>query len=903
MEKFEITPVGDSKDLKSQIDLILFFALWDEESGPEILDFRPESSILDLESLANSIFATFQHFWSKPDEHYDRIQTTLPVANINRKAQVVLDVVFNRKVSGNFQPFIVVLLVPDYFSDEKLEIFDSALSKIAKNYVNEEKVLIKESYEEIDDIYIRDQEVEESILEVSDFYSYTAAVEDFRAGVQLFQTRNFDDAYSLLNKALMKFEKENHKNLIMEVLYLIASLFAQQKKFTKAEEYFLRLELLAEDLDHQKYRELSVFMSGFCAYKNLRYIEAIQQFSKIELFKKQFINEFQYHTMYGRALEKLQDYEESIKKLKFALRIIESKQKTAALKNQQAQITYELGLVYYKLAISLTKNLGINKQEQFKKILDEAIEHFNHSGEIWKDIGDNKQMIKVSSLIGDIFEYLGDDSEFFEYYKKAYKSAEKSEDLASQIKLLKRIIQKQDLLGLYEENVESIRIILEKLKNYTLFDLHTVAILHKHLGISLVKTDQTEEGLSELETSYEILTNFKNPVDDELQVLNRIIILYTKLGNNEKIDYYSEKRDEISAILKEQEIERTKKEANLAVLKDLWIFSKTIGVELFSYSVETKVETDLLGGFMTAIQALCHEIAYKNIDSMIFGDERFTIYQEEDRDFYILARSSAKVSEELSEKILATIYNRFWKEYYNEINNFEGNVTAFKRFTKVLESFDWTLISMEVEHERILPRAKLTEKKEEMKELVQAEELKALAMSEELKARAMEKREALMKQSTFMDELKEEEITEEGLKIFKEKKICLVHKGPIEGYNFMCPDCGALYCVKCVEALIEIENFCWSCDAILNPSKPSQKEDLKKEEYKLKIDDEIIEEEGEITHKASKTEVMHKAPKEETIHKAPKEETMHKAPKVETKERAPKKETLRIAVKKKKEDN
>ncbi len=644
MEKFEITPVGGSKDVKSQVDFILFFALWDEESGPEILDFRPETSILDLESLANSIFATFQYFWSKPDEQYKRTETIIPVANINRKAQVVLDVVFNRKVRGGFQPFIVVLLVPDYFSDEKLVIFESTISKIAKDYVNEQKVLIKEGYEEIEGIYTREQEVEETSFEVSDLYSYTAAVEDFRAGVQLFQTRNFDDAYVLLNKALTKFERENHKNLIMEALYLIASLFAQQKKFTKAERYFLRLELLAEELEHQKYRELSVFMSGFCAYKNLRYIEAIQQFSKIELFKKQFINEFQYHTMYGRALEKLQDYEESIKKLKFALRIIETQQKTAALKSQQAQITYELGLVYYKLAIARSKNLGINKQDQFREILDEAIEYFNQSGKIWKDIGDNKQLISISSLIGDIYEYLGEDDKFFEYYNQAYKNAEKSEDVASQVKLLKRIIQKQDLLGMYEENVVSIRTILELLENYTLFDLHTVALLHKHLGISLVKTDQAEEGLSELEAAYNILTGFKNPVDDELQVLNRIIILYTKFGNNEKIEYYSQKREDVSAKLKEQEAKRTKKEAKLAVLKDIWIFSKTIGVELFSYSVETKVETDLLGGFMTAIQALSHEIAYKNIDSMIFGDERFTIYQEENRDFYILARSSAKVS-------------------------------------------------------------------------------------------------------------------------------------------------------------------------------------------------------------------------------------------------------------------
>ena len=36
-----------------------------------------------------------------------------------------------------------------------------------------------------------------------------------------------------------------------------------------------------------------------------------------------------------------------------------------------------------------------------------------------------------------------------------------------------------------------------------------------------------------------------------------------------------------------------------------------------------------------------------------------------------------------------------------------------------------------------------------------------------------------------------EEITEGDITLSKEKHICLVHKGPIEGYNWICPNCGA----------------------------------------------------------------------------------------------------------------
>ncbi len=74
-------------------------------------------------------------------------------------------------------------------------------------------------------------------------------------------------------------------------------------------------------------------------------------------------------------------------------------------------------------------------------------------------------------------------------------------------------------------------------------------------------------------------------------------------------------------------------------------------------------------------------------------------------------------------------------------------------------------------------------------------------------------------------------ITEEDLKASKEKRFCLVHKGPIEGYNYKCRKCGAFYCMKCYEALVDIENMCWSCDALLDPSKPAK--DTEKEEEEI----------------------------------------------------------------------
>ena len=51
------------------------------------------------------------------------------------------------------------------------------------------------------------------------------------------------------------------------------------------------------------------------------------------------------------------------------------------------------------------------------------------------------------------------------------------------------------------------------------------------------------------------------------------------------------------------------------------------------------------------------------------------------------------------------------------------------------------------------------------------------------------------------------EITEEEVSISKEKKICLVCKGKLLGFNiFLCSNCETFYCEKCARALSDLEN-------------------------------------------------------------------------------------------------
>ncbi|TXT67381.1 MAG: hypothetical protein BAJALOKI1v1_110037 [Promethearchaeota archaeon] len=64
-----------------------------------------------------------------------------------------------------------------------------------------------------------------------------------------------------------------------------------------------------------------------------------------------------------------------------------------------------------------------------------------------------------------------------------------------------------------------------------------------------------------------------------------------------------------------------------------------------------------------------------------------------------------------------------------------------------------------------------------------------------------------------MKELEELHKTESEMNIETQKIKCLVHRGSIVGTNiYICPNCQAFYCLKCVKALKKNNERCWACD-------------------------------------------------------------------------------------------
>ncbi|MBY8987588.1 MAG: tetratricopeptide repeat protein, partial [Candidatus Lokiarchaeota archaeon] len=62
-------------------------------------------------------------------------------------------------------------------------------------------------------------------------------------------------------------------------------------------------------------------------------------------------------------------------------------------------------------------------------------------------------------------------------------------------------------------------------------------------------------------------------------------------------------------------------------------------------------------------------------------------------------------------------------------------------------------------------------------------------------------------------------ITEDQVTIHKERKICLICRGEVLRFSYIC-ECGVIYCDNCARAVTDLENVCWVCDVPIDYSKP-----------------------------------------------------------------------------------
>lgn len=680
-----------SKDELSNITI--FLAEWDEALGPTVKDYlNTLVEIGDVDMIALNIFSTFQMvFGESTDVSFKRTILTMPMNSQRVVARIILDIIPDAEVRGGFMPFIVVILIPDFLPEDKFASFDEILATIVTNYKKHHEISLASYKGEIIDVFSLAQQIIEDKIFIDDSYSLTSAVDDFKKGVGLYKQKNWDVAYALFRKALLKFQQDNQTKMVMEATYLISTILLQLKKFQPALVYYTNLIPLASEMAHQKYQELGLFMQGFCHYKMRNFMDALDVFNQLSIFQTQFVNKVQYYSIKGQTQANLQMHQEAIESLNQASLLLGQQPLSEKIQKQHALILNDLALQYYRSVIFLLKTQGFMQFSQGEDLQDQlktAISFYIQAISIWDLLGDYKNAIRAHQMVGNIYSFLLNSSKQLEHLLAALDKVDYINNYALKLNISFQIVTVYESLNANDAIIHFLQNLGAQLTNNAFVDLLSIAKIHFLIGKAFIAVDQRRNASGELIMAINNLKKLKNPVSEELEAHSLLIDLYTKEKNEPKVSYYTERLEKLQR--KYQSIQPASI-SRLGVIRDFWVYT-TSGLELFSHAPEVKFDPVLLGGFLTAMQSFTMEISQTELQSLVIGGSIYSFYSESEQNFYILGRTKPNIPPPTIERALQKIHGAFASEFSKDLEKFSGNTIAFRRFSEILKQLDLSLI-------------------------------------------------------------------------------------------------------------------------------------------------------------------------------------------------------------------
>ena len=666
-------------------NLIAFMALWDKKFGAKILDFYPKTSQpkFDLDFITSKIFFAFQSFNEDESTNIKKTFFKLPFKEINKKALILLDVLAsNNHKENNKKPFIVVLFFPDFISNEELDDFKNIISEISIEYLINEKIILDKHVKKIEEVFLLEEQVKDSEVSLDEKYSLNKALIDFKIGIELFSKKNYKQAYFFLKKAYLKFYDENHTKLILEATFFISSILSQLNKYDVALVYIKNLENLSYQFKHEKYYETALFLSGFIYYKKEDYEKALNKFKKLDALNPQTINKFNFFFIYGRILRELKKNSDATTYFQRALEESKHLEDSNEIKDKKAQVLVELGHINYINAVNILIS-GKSNHSLYRSTLLKTINYYEEAINILNEIENYSGLISIYRLIANIYELIDEHLLSIKNYRKALSFAEKINDIASKLQIFNLLIQKLLILGKHDIVIKETDQMLSKTITYAYLDLFSVSNFHRYIGEALYKLGKNKsDALSELLISLNIYNTFDRPVLESLEVLQMIINIYDASNDDDKgkyINYYTNQYNQIEKRIRQLKKEEQKHVFNfLKEIKEFWIFTND-GRQLYSHAPETNYNPELFGGFLSALQNFSLELASKNLKSITIGFDQYVIFKEY-RPFYVLGRSSNKVSLYNIEMILKIIHDEFWKNYQPFIEDRDIDINKFSQF-------------------------------------------------------------------------------------------------------------------------------------------------------------------------------------------------------------------------------
>ncbi|MFX0070496.1 MAG: hypothetical protein ACFFAO_05330 [Candidatus Hermodarchaeota archaeon] len=673
----------------SNDNISAFIASWDKDVGIKIIDSFPKTLIVeyDRDFIALKIFTAFHNFYQNGEE-INQIKRTifkLPMNNINRRALIFIDTI--RIDNNRTNPYIIVILFPDYLIDKELDEYKNLIYEIGIEYFEKKELIFQKNCRYILEQFKKKEKVKDAEISLEPTYNEENALLDFKEGLELFAKKQYEQAYYFLKKANLEFEQINNLDLRIKSSFYLSSTLLQLNKYDAAQNLLKILERISYESNSIEYYEKALYMEGICAYKNENYKKSLKYFKKLETTDLQYIDKYNFYYLYGRVLRLSNSYSNAILSFENALKI--SSQQTIQNKKEQsnARLLIELGHTKYSEAIKLATEEKLENSISFKSYLRETIEYYRKSTKIMKKSDNFSGLIIVFQLIGNIQELLGNYIYSNDNYRKAMQYTEISNDVPNRLKIFNLIIQNLAKLNQYEKIVEEVDQMLAKIISYAFVDLFTIGKYHRQLGEAFFMLEKNKEALSEFLISLNVYNKLDVlPISEILVSLKFIIGIYKVFDDNETdkyVNYYTGQYNQFQERLKKNNLKKFDESEIFDVIKEFWLFTND-GNPLFSYNPETSVDPQLFGGFLLALQHFSIELASKKINSISIGLDQYVFYREFPS-FYILGRSKIQKSLNLIETILKKIYNLFWNTYNSKLDEYDGNNSRFSNFLEIIK--------------------------------------------------------------------------------------------------------------------------------------------------------------------------------------------------------------------------
>lgn len=120
----------------------------------------------------------------------------------------------------------------------------------------------------------------------------------------------------------------------------------------------------------------------------------------------------------------------------------------------------------------------------------------------------------------------------------------------------------------------------------------------------------------------------------------------------------------------------------MKLLRDIYIL-KTDGTVMFKRVFKEKMDAQLFGGFLSALETFASQMNDSGLSSFDLGDKRYIVIRHDD--MYFVANYNKKIKQKKAEQELRSVMHHFTETYLVELAaGWNGDTSTFQGFEEAI---------------------------------------------------------------------------------------------------------------------------------------------------------------------------------------------------------------------------